>query len=109
MKALFTLLICSIFSTSILAADINASKLPGYQFSLLDIEKDCKALRAGADSLSVSCKGDHLKPVGRSCEGFISNGLENVRLSCGGGLWVLNSKCKIMMRGANKGEFNCKL
>jgi hypothetical protein len=109
MKALFTLLICTLISGHIIAAEINSSKLPGYQFSLVDIEKNCQALRAGTDSLTISCKGDHLKAVRRSCEGFIINGLENVRLNCGGGLWILNTKCKILMRGANKGEFDCKL
>lgn len=109
MKALIPLIVCSFFVPASFSADINTSKLPGYQFSLLDIEQKCKALRAGSESLSVTCKGDHLKPVARSCEGFISRGLEDVKLNCGGGLWVLNSKCKIEMRGANKGEFNCKL
>lgn len=105
-----SVLISLLSASMVMAADINSSKLPGYDFSLLDIEKACVAKRdGGSDSLSVKCKGNHLKQVARSCEGFINGGLENVRLNCGGGLWSLNSKCKIEMRGASKGEFNCKL
>jgi hypothetical protein len=97
------------FSTVAEAGGINTSDLPGQKFSLLDIERKCAATREGADSLSVSCEGDNLKPVARSCGGYIDGGLEDVKLICGGALWVLNSKCKIEMRDANKGEFNCRL
>jgi hypothetical protein len=108
MRKLILLLSAILILGTASAADINASNLPGQKFSLLDIEKNCKALRSGISSLSVTCKGDNLKSVARSCEGFITNGLENVKLNCGG-LWVLNTKCKILMRGANSGEFDCKL
>ncbi|MFT6262034.1 MAG: hypothetical protein ACJA0E_002220 [Bermanella sp.] len=109
MKILILLTTAILLPFSAIAGDINASNLPGQAFSLLDIERKCVALREGTDSLSVSCKGDNLKPVARSCGGYINGGLENVKLSCGGALWILSTKCKIEMRGANKGEFNCEL
>lgn len=91
------------------AADINASKVPGYDFSYLDIQQNCTLKREGPDTLSVVCKGKHLKPVSRSCEGYIARGLESVSLNCSGGLWALKQRCKVEMRGANKGEFNCQI
>jgi hypothetical protein len=110
MKALIGLLIPLLLTSPVIAEDMNATNLKGYQFSLLDIEKNCVAQRDGvANTLSIECKGANLNPVRRSCEGYINGGLENVKLTCSGGLWMLNTRCKIMMRGAKKGEFNCKI
>lgn len=110
MRHLYMLFTLSLIPINALAADMNASNLNGFQFSLLDIEKNCTAQRNGmSDTLSIHCKGQNLKPVSRSCEGFIEGGLENVRFSCGGGLWSISNKCRVEMRGASKGEFNCKL
>ena len=92
-----------------LTADINTSNIPGYDFSYLDVQQNCTLKRDSAESLSVKCKGKELKPVSRSCEGYIGRGLESAKLNCSGGLWALGQRCKIEMRGANKGEFNCQL
>ena len=110
MKHIYLLISLLILPLELLAADMNAANLSGYQFSLLDIEKNCIATRNGmSDTLSVQCKGQTMKAVSRACEGFVEGGLENIRLACGGGLWSLGSKCKVEMRGADKGEFNCKI
>jgi len=102
-------LILSVISLSAIAADLEGSNVKGFNFSYLDIEKNCSVKREGRESLSIACKGRDLKPVSRSCSGFIAGGLESAKLNCGGALWVLNQKCKIEMRGANRGEINCKL
>ena len=87
--------------------DVDASNIKGYDFSVRDVQNFCIAKRASGDNLSIHCKKKRLKPVSLSCEGWISGGLEDAKLSCGGGLWVLNSQCKIEMRGASNGEVNC--
>lgn len=105
-----SVIILILFSHMALSADMNASKISGYQFSLLDIEQNCSAVRNGmTDTLSIECKGHLLAPVRRSCEGYIQGGLETVKLNCRGGLWQLNNRCRLEMRGAQTGEFNCKL
>jgi hypothetical protein len=110
MKALIRRLIPLLLAMPAFAGGMNASNLKGYNFSLQDIEKSCTAHRDGVtDSLSIKCKGNQLKPVHRSCEGYINSGLEDVKLNCDGDLWVLNTRCKIMMRGAKKGDFNCTI
>jgi len=94
---------------SAVGADIGSSKIPGFEFSYLDIEKNCSAKRDGRSTLAIVCKGSDLKPISRSCEGFLGAGLANATLNCGGQLWVLNQRCKIEMRGAEKGDINCQL
>ncbi|MGR6873023.1 hypothetical protein ACU6U9_12105 [Pseudomonas sp. HK3] len=89
--------------------DLESSNIKGFQFSYMDIEKNCTAQREGQESLSIECKGSDLKSVSRSCGGYISRGLESAKLNCGGSLWVLNQRCKIEMRGADYGEINCKI
>jgi hypothetical protein len=109
MKFVLTL----IFSLSILsqasAGDLEGSNINGFDFSYIDIEKNCTVQREGQESLSVKCKGSNLKTVSRSCGGYISRGLESAKLNCGGSLWVLNQRCKVEMRGADYGEINCKI
>ena len=90
------------------AADIQGTKINGYDFGYAAIEKGCSVERQGR-SISVVCKDKKLKPVSRSCEGQMMGGLDSVKLNCSGGLWALNQRCKIIMLGATEGEINCKL
>jgi len=103
--------ICLIFmlgcTMSQAAKDVNATYIKGYEFSVRDVQKYCKAKRESGDALSIQCKDKRLKPVERSCEGWITGGLDFARFSCGGGLWVLNKVCKIEMIGHTKGNVNC--
>jgi hypothetical protein len=108
MKLAF-ILILSLFMTSpAYSRDLESTNIKGLSFSYRDVQQNCTAQRAGQDSLSIECRGNHLKSVSRSCGGYISRGLESAKLNCGGALWVLNQQCKIEMRSANYGEINCK-
>ena len=98
-----------LFMYPCVAADIGSSNIPGFQFSYLDVEKGCSAKRDGRTTLAIECKDSNLKPVSRSCEGFLGAGLADASLNCGGQLWILNQRCKIEMRGAEKGDINCQL
>ncbi len=89
------------------APDVNASYIKGQKFSIREVQQYCKAKRESGDALSIQCNEARLKPVERSCEGWITGGLDVARFSCGGGLWVLNSVCKIEMRGSKTGDINC--
>lgn len=109
MKATMIFILCSLICATSIAADLEGSNINGFQFGYLDIEKQCEARREGRKSLSIECEGKALKPVSRSCSGFINRGLGSAKLNCGGALWVLNQRCKIEMRGADYGEINCKL
>lgn len=109
MKIALFFILTSLLTSLSLAADLDSTNIKGFQFSYLDVEKNCEAKREGRQSLSIECDGKNLKPVSRSCSGYISRGLESAKLNCGGALWVLNQRCKIEMRGADKGEINCKL
>lgn len=91
------------------ADDLEGSNIDGYNFSYGEIEKNCTAQRVSADSLAIECKQAKLKAVSRGCEGNVRSGLDDIKLNCGGGLWVMNQRCKIEMRGADRGEINCKL
>lgn len=91
------------------AGDLEGSNISGYDFSYGEIEKNCTAQRVSTDSLAIECKQAKLKPVSRGCEGNVRSGLDDIKLNCGGGLWVMNQRCKIEMRGADRGEINCKL
>ena len=106
-SGLVTLLVAFTLTSLAHGKDVKSSNIKGYDFSVRDVQKFCMAKRAGGDSLSIHCKDKRLKPVGQSCEGWITGGLDEARLSCGGGLWVLNNKCKIEMLGASKGNVNC--
>lgn len=92
-----------------LSDDLEGSNITGYNFSYGEIEKNCTAQRISADSLAIECKHANLKAVSRGCEGNVRSGLDDIKLNCGGGLWVVNQRCKIEMRGADRGEINCKL
>jgi len=109
MRSAIFILFTSLFPILGHSAELEGSNIKGFQFSYMQIEKNCFAQREGRESLSIQCKGKNLKPVSRSCGGFISGGLSNATLNCGGALWVLNQRCKIEMRGAERGEINCKL
>ena len=106
LKSLLLILSLSLASAT-QGADVKSTNIKGYDFSVRDVQNFCKAKRASGDNLSIHCKEKRLKPVTLSCEGWITGGLDAARLSCGGGLWVLNSQCKIEMRGASNGEVNC--
>ena len=88
--------------------DVKSSNIKGYNFSIRDVQTFCVAKRSSGDNLSVHCKDKRLKPVEQSCEGWITGGLDAAKFSCGGGLWVLNNRCKIEMRGASNGDVNCE-
>ncbi|MFY0701085.1 MAG: hypothetical protein JXR04_09695 [Bermanella sp.] len=109
MPILLSILFSLLITQQAFSADLEGSKVKGFDFSYVEIEKNCTVNREGQDSLSVSCKGGKLKSVSRSCGGYISRGLESAKLNCGGSLWVLNQRCKIEMRGADYGEINCKI
>lgn len=106
----FILLLLSIgvCSTSV-ATDIEGSNIKGYDFGYGAVEKGCTAHRESGNSISIRCKEKRLKPVSRSCEGNMYGGLDSVKLNCSGGLWALNQRCKIEMRGADFGEINCRI
>ncbi len=106
-KTLFICLFMLVSSFASAGKDVNASNINGYDFSIREVQQFCTASRDGGDSLSINCSEKKLKPVGRSCEGWITAGLDSIKLNCSGGLWVLNDTCKIEMRGANNGEINC--
>jgi len=89
------------------AADLEFSNIPGYDFSLGDVQKECMAHRHSGNSLEIQCKKDNMKPVQRNCEGFISRGLSDVSFSCRGNLWIVSNKCKVKMLGSRKGEMSC--
>lgn len=108
MRPIFALILAVIPFLS-LSAELEGTNIKGFDFSYMDVEKKCSVHREGRESLSIECEGREMKPVSRSCNGFISHGLGSAKLNCGGSLWVLNQRCKIEMRGANKGEINCKL
>jgi hypothetical protein len=58
MKALIGLLIPLLLTSPVIAEDMNATNLKGYQFSLLDIEKNCVAQRDGvANTLVLNARG----------------------------------------------------
>ncbi len=107
MNKLVILLITLMLSPVGQARDVKATYIKGYDFSVREVQRYCKAKRESGDSLSIHCKKDRLKPVAQSCEGWITGGLDFAKLSCGGGLWVLNNKCKIEMFGASRGNVNC--
>ena len=87
--------------------DVEATNVKGYDFSVRDVQRYCSAKRGSGDNLTIHCKDKRLKPVSQSCEGWITGGLDFAKLSCGGGLWVLNTQCKIEMIGARRGNINC--
>jgi len=106
----FILLVLSIGVSSLsMGADIEGSNIKGYDFGYGAVEKGCTAHRESGNTISIRCKEKRLKPVSRSCEGNMYGGLENVKLNCSGGLWALNQRCKIEMRGADFGEINCRI
>ncbi len=99
------LLFCMALSAQ--AADLEFSNIPGYDFSLGDVQKECMAHRHSGNSLEIQCKKDNMKAVQRNCEGFINRGLSDVNFSCRGNLWVVAQKCKVKMLGSQKGEMSC--
>ncbi len=108
MRNFTALLFCMLISTlSEAAPEVNATLIKGQNFSVRDVQQHCIAKRESGEALSIYCNKAKLKPVERSCEGLITRGLDTVKFSCGGALWVLNSVCKIEMRGSDKGEINC--
>jgi len=109
MKSAIWMLFILVLPSFCFSADLQGSNIKGFKFGYMDIEKNCEVVREGRESLSIECDGSHLKPVSRSCNGFISRGLGSAKLNCGGALWILNQRCNIEMRGPNKGEINCKL
>ena len=109
MKRALTLTLSLFLAIYAHSEDLETSNIKGFSFSYLDIQQNCTAQREGQNSLSIECKGSQMKSISRGCSGYISGGLENAKLNCGGSLWILNQRCKIEMRGANYGEINCKL
>ena len=109
MRTLILLLLGLSFGPLSMAADIEGTHIKGYNFGYGSIEKGCTAHRESGSTISIICKDKKLKPVSRSCEGYMNGGLESVTLNCSGGLWALGQRCKIEMRGANFGEINCRL
>ncbi len=107
MTKLVTLLIALILTSMAQGKDVNATYIKGYDFSVRDVQRYCTANRGNGDNLTIQCKDKRLKPVSQSCEGWITGGLDFAKLSCGGGLWILNNKCKIEMIGASRGNVNC--
>ncbi len=87
--------------------DVEASYINGYNFSVREVQRYCKAKRVNSESLSIQCKESRLRPVAQSCEGWISGGLDFAEFRCSGGLWILNKVCKIEMIGASRGNVNC--
>jgi hypothetical protein len=110
MRNFTTFMLCMLIATlSEAAQEINSSLIKGQNFSVRDVQQYCTAKRVSGEALSIHCKDAKLKPVERSCEGLITRGLDSAKLSCGGALWVLNTACKIEMRGSENGEINCAL
>lgn len=105
---LTTFIMAFILTSLANGAALESSNIKGYKFSIRDVQTFCVAKRASGDNLSIHCKDKRLKAVGQSCEGWITGGLDAAKFSCGGGLWVLNSRCKIEMRGASNGDVNCE-
>ncbi len=107
LKLTFIILCLFMASLAMASPDVNSTNIKGYNFSIRDVQQFCSASRDSAKSISIQCSEKRLKPVARSCEGWITAGLNSIKFSCGGGLWVLNSACTVKMRGASGGEVSC--
>ena len=100
-------ILLSALMSNIHASGLEFSKIKGHDFSLGDVQKECMAHRVSGNELEITCKPKNMKAVNRSCVGYIQGGLEDVRLTCRGTLWVVSNKCKVKMLGAKKGEMSC--
>lgn len=91
-----------------MSRDLNVKHLPGFEFSLQDIQEQCTVRRAGDQDIAVSCEEKRLRPVQRSCVGRMSGGLKDPKFYCSGGLWVLNDRCYIEMVSPKEGNIRCR-
>lgn len=89
------------------ASDLEFSHIKGYDFSLGDVQKQCKAHRHSGNALEIKCKLSNMRAVSRNCEGYITGGLSDVSFSCRGNLRIVSNKCRVKMLGAQEGEMSC--